>query len=74
MSFCESSATGRVSLSNEPCMTRPALIDLNPFELKYYPFMNSLDKYNESCNVVNDSSTKIGVFSETKDIMVKYLI
>ena len=55
-------------------MTRPAVIDLNPFELKYYPFMNSLDKYNESCNVVNDSSMKIGVFSETKDIMVKYLI
>ena len=71
MSFCESLATRSVSLSNEPCTTRPALIDLNPFELKYYPFMNSLDKYNESCNVVNDSSTKISVFSETKDINVK---
>ena len=27
-------------------MIRPALIDLNPVELKYYPFMISLNKNN----------------------------
>ena len=31
-------------LNGEPCMVRPNLIDLNPAELKYYPFMISLDK------------------------------
>ena len=31
-------------------MIMPPLIDLNPVELKYHPFMISLDKCNESCN------------------------
>ena len=52
-------------------MTRPALIDLNPFELNLYPFMISLDKCYESCNAVNDLSTKICVPSKTKDVNVK---
>ena len=46
------------SLNHEPCMSRPTLIDLNPVELKCYPFMISLDKCNESCN---DLSPKICV-------------
>ena len=29
-------------LNDEPCMVTPSLIDLNPVELKYYPFMFSL--------------------------------
>ena len=34
-------------------MTRPTLTDLNLIELIYYPCMVSLDKCNESCNVVD---------------------
>ena len=34
-------------------MVRPTLIDLNPVELKYYPFMISLDKCPGSCNVLS---------------------
>ena len=49
-------------------MVRPTLIDLNPVELKYYPFMISLDKCNGSCNVL---SPKICVLKETKGINVK---
>ena len=26
-------------LNNEPCMVRPTLINMNPVELKYYPFV-----------------------------------
>ena len=44
------------------------LIDLNPVELKYLPFMVSLDKCNGSCNVL---SPKICVPKETKHINVK---
>ena len=33
-------------------MVKPAFTDLNPIELKYYPFMISLDKCNGSCNVL----------------------
>ena len=39
-------------LSDEPCMVRPNIIDMNPFELKYYPFMISLNKCTGSCNVL----------------------
>ena len=58
-------------LTDEPRIFRPILINLNPFELKYYPFMISLDKCTESCNVL---SPKICVPNETKDINVKTLI
>ena len=40
-------------LNDEPCMIRPILIDLNPVELKYYPFMISLDKGSGNCNVLS---------------------
>ena len=47
-----SDQTKFLSLKDEPSMVRPTLINWNPIELKYYPFMISLDKCNESCNVV----------------------
>ena len=50
-------------------MVRPTLIDLNPVEFKYYPFMISLDKCSGSCNVL---LPKIGALKKkTKDIIVK---
>ena len=42
--FSRSLATICVSLNNKPLMVRPTLIDLNPVELNYYPFMISLGK------------------------------
>ena len=33
-------------------MVRPTLIDMNHVELKYYPFMISLNKYTGSCNAL----------------------
>ena len=52
LSFSESLArvakvsdrTKCLSSNDEPCIVRPSLIDLNPVELKYYPFMINLDK------------------------------
>ena len=49
-------------------MIKPTLIDLNPIDFKYYPFMISLDKTNGSSNVL---SQKICVPKESKDINVK---
>ena len=46
----------------------PTSTDLNTVELKYYPFMISLDKCTGSYNVL---SPKICVPKETKDINVK---
>ena len=52
-------------------MNRPTLIDMNPFELKYYQFMISLNKCAGNCNVL---SPKICVPKEKKNINVKALI
>ena len=49
--FFARNQTKCLSLNDEPCMIRPTLIDLNPVELKYYPFMISLDKCTGCCNV-----------------------
>ena len=57
-----------IFFNDEPCIVRPTLIDMNPFELKYYPFMNSLNKCPGNCNVL---SPKICLPNETKDINVK---
>ena len=55
-----------MSLNNEACMIRPTLSDLDPVELNQYPFMISPDKYNGSCNVVDDLSLEIRAPSESK--------
>ena len=39
-------------LHDEPCMVRPTLIDMSPVELKYYPFVNTLNKRTGSCNIL----------------------
>ena len=51
-------------------MIRPIRIDLNPVQLKYYPFMISIDKCTGICNVL---SFEIYVLKETKDINNKAL-
>ena len=49
-----------ISLNNQPCMTRRALIDLSPDEynqgLRYYPFTVNLDRCNENCNALRGPS------------------
>ena len=57
-----------MSLNDKLCMVRPTLIDLNPVEFKYYPYMISLDKCSGSCNV---SSPKICVLKKNKRHNVK---
>ena len=59
------------SLNDKACMVIPNPINLNHVELKYYPFMVSLDKCNGSCNVL---SSKIIFPKETKNINVKVFI
>ena len=49
-------------------MVRHTLIDMNPVELKYYPFMINLNKCTRSCNVL---SSNICVPKETKYRNVK---
>ena len=55
-------------LIDEPCLVRPTVLDMNLNELKYYPFMISLNKCTGSCNVL---FPKICVPKETKNIYIK---
>ena len=72
LSFSNSFAANCPSLNNGPYMVRPALIDLTPGELKYYPYMDSLDKYSGNYNFDNDFSTKKYMFqAKQKKINVK---
>ena len=48
-----SDQTKCLSLNDEPCMVWPTVINLNPVEIKYYPFMISFDKRNGSCNILS---------------------
>ena len=71
LSFKGPLATKVVSLSNEPCIDRPSIIDLNPIDLNYHSLMISLDKCIGSCNAVDDLSMKTCLPSKTKDENVK---
>ena len=51
--FSSSLATKYLFLNDKPCMIRSTLIDMNPIELKYYPFVISIDKYTGSYNVLS---------------------
>ena len=53
LSFSESLATKCLLLNDEPFSFRPTLVDINPIELEYYPFMISLNKCTGSCNVLS---------------------
>ena len=53
LSLTSSLATKCVSLNDETFMIRTTLIDLNPVQLNYYPFLISLDKCSGSCNVLS---------------------
>ena len=59
-----------IFLINQPCMTRPTLIDLNPDEynhgLRYYAFMVNLDSCHGSCNTLDGPSDRICVPNKNK--------
>ena len=56
LSFGRSLTTKFKSRDNQPCLAKPTLIDLNHDELRYYPFMVSLDRRDGRCNTLHDPS------------------
>ena len=52
-------------LNKEPCILRPTLTNMKPVELKYYPFVISIDNRTGNCNVL---SPKTCVPKEIEDI------
>ena len=68
LSFSESFATKCLTLIDEPCLIRPKLVNLNLVELKYYPFMISLDKGNR---ILMSYPQKYVIQKNPKNINVK---
>ena len=68
LSFSGSLAAKCMFLNDEPCLARPTVIDLNPNELHYYPFMVSLDRFNGTCNILDDPDGRICVLNKTGDV------
>ena len=58
-------------MNNDSCMAKSTFIDLNLVELNYFPFMIILDSCNESCNDVDDLSTKLCVPCKTKNERIR---
>ena len=46
--FLARNQTKYLFLNEKPCMVRPTLFDMNPVELKYYPFPISLNNASEN--------------------------
>ena len=46
-------------------------VDLNPNELRYYPFVVNLDRCDGSCNSLDDLSDRIYVSNKTEDLNAK---
>ena len=46
--FLARNQTKYLFLNEKPCMVRPTLFDMNPVELKYYPFTISLNNASEN--------------------------
>ena len=53
------------------CKVKQTLIDLNPSELLYYPFVVSLYRCNGSCTIFDHLSGKICVPNITEDMDIK---
>ena len=54
------------SMNNQSFMVRLTLLDWNPDKLHYYPFIISMDRFNESCNTVEDPFGRICVPNKTE--------
>ena len=68
LSFSGSLATKYMSSNNEQSKARYILIKLNPVKVSYYPFTNTLDKFNGNWNILNKTSGRICVPNKTKDV------
>ena len=58
-------------MNSQTCMVRPALIDLNPDELHYYPFMISLGRCDGSCDTAEYPFGRICVPNKLENVNLK---
>ena len=55
-----------VSMNNQECSVRPEIINVDSNETSFYPYIIKVNKYNGSCNNINDPYTKLCVSDVVK--------
>ena len=57
--------------NNHPRKARPSLVNVNTDESLFYQFIVSVNKWNGSCNIADDSYVRVCVPDNIKNINVK---
>ena len=60
-----------VSVTNQECMARPKIIDVNKTEIVFYPLSIKVNKCSGNCNNINDPMVKLCVPSIVKNMNIK---
>ena len=71
MAFVSCNALKCVSMSNQECKIRPAIINIGSNEPSFYPYSILLNKCSGSCNDINDLHAKLYVTDVVKNMNLK---
>ena len=71
MAFVSCNALKCVSMSNQECKIRPAIININSNEPSFYPYSILVNKCSGSCNDINDLHAKLYVTDVIKNMNFK---
>ena len=64
------SALKCVSMSDQECKVRPAVMKINSYEPLFYPYSVLVNKCFGSCNDINDPYAKLCVSRVVKDMNI----
>ena len=70
-SFTRVNSLSCISMNNQPCKTRPEIINVNSNNPVFYPFSIKTSKCSRNCNNINDTYAKICVPDVVKGLNVK---
>ena len=60
-----------INLLNQSFLVTSTPVNLNPDSVRYNLFMASLDRYDGSCNTLNDLSDRLCLLNKTQNLNVK---
>ena len=70
-SFTSVNSLSCISMNNQPCKTRPEIINVNSNNPIFYPFSIKTIKCSGNCKNINDPYAKICVLDVVKNLNVK---
>ena len=67
-SFTSINSLSCISMNNQPCKTRPGIVNVNSNNPIFYPFSIKTSKCSGNCNSINDPYARICVPHVVKDL------